>query len=234
MAFTLASVLACHSTHTTAQRAVPLHAAETDSISTARGRSLYTNVPARDASDSMLAARADQAMRAIDSLAAADTTLRSYVARLADGRFVRLTPAQDELPDSAEFSDVIVGARGKRVLAVVESPVSESGDWSIQTTHYFDSTGATVAVTHFSGFFAGCVDAKTDSSSGLHETVTSYFGARHRLVKRTFVREKFDGSALAPTDECSDRFQTGYDIYPSWDSLAAATHLRDFVRESHD
>ncbi len=61
-----------------------------------------------------------------------------------------------------------------------------------------------------------------------------YFGARHRLVKRTFVREKFDGSALAPTDEWSDRFQTGYDIYPSWDSLAAATHLRDFVRESHD
>ncbi|MDQ2930475.1 MAG: hypothetical protein M3Y05_06635 [Gemmatimonadota bacterium] len=53
-------------------------------------------------------------------------------------------------------------------------------------------------------------------------------------MKRTFVREKFDGSALAPTDEWSDRFQTGYDIYPSWDSLAAATHLRDFVRESHD
>jgi hypothetical protein len=111
--------------------------------------------------------------------------------------------------------------------------MSQSGDWNIQSTHYFDSTGTTTAVEREASFFNGCTLVKTDSTIGIRETVTSYFAPRHRLVKRTFVRTTFDDTTPAPVENCNESFRTTYPIYPTWDSLAVATGLGELLARMH-
>jgi hypothetical protein len=41
-------------------------------------------------------------------------------------------------------------------VALVAVPVSESGDWHNQYTHYFNDRRCTVAFERYSGFFNGC------------------------------------------------------------------------------
>lgn len=187
---------------------------------------------ARNAADSALAAQEERAALAIDAMAKANPSRTSIVAQLPDDLFVRVASA-NSLPDSAEGSFSITRDAGGRVVAVSDVPVSESGDWYMVSDHYFDSTGSTTVMRRRASFFNGCTLAKSDSSVRVSETVTSYFGAKHRLVRRTFVRTLFDGKTPAPTDNCNESFQIIYPMYPTLDSLLAATGLKSMVRETN-
>jgi hypothetical protein len=192
---------------------------------------LYTTVLPRNAQDSDLAFLAERRRDAVDSLVAANQHATILVTELPGRRFALMARAEDP-PDSADdvFS-MVRDARG-RVTSISEAPVSASGDWEIQLTHYFDTTGATTVVARRASFFNGCTSEKGDSTIGIDERVTSFFAPSHRLVKRTFVRTAFNNSP-APTTSCNDSFQTEYSIYPTWDSLSTATGLGAFLRKPH-
>lgn len=155
-----------------------------------------------------------------------------FVAELPDDLFVRIKMA-DTLPDSAVNSYAIVRDNAGRIVRVTVAPVSESGDWYMESSHYFDTTGSTIVVRRQASFFNGCTLPAGDSTVGVRETVSAYFDPKHRLLRRTFVRTLFDDTIPAPTDNCNESFQVVYPIYPTIDSLVAATGLATLVRTPH-
>lgn len=223
---------ACHSTQSAASRTAPPSTDRFDSANRAPAKALFAYVRARSAADSNLASQTERRSRAIDSLATADATRVMFLAELPDDLFVRLKMA-DTLPDSAVDSYAIVTDGASRIVRVTEVPVSESGDWYMESTHYFDTTGSTIVMRRHASFFNGCTLPASDSSVGVRETVSSYFGPKHRLVRRTFVRTLFNDTTPAPTDNCNESFQVVYPIYPTLDSLVAATGLAKLLTAPH-
>lgn len=147
---------------------------------------------------------------------------------LQSGRIVLQRDSSD-LPDSADVSYAVLRDNSGRILRVSASPLSESGDWLVTETHYFDSAGSTIVMEHYAGFFNGCSSEQADSTFGIKEKATSHFDPQHRLIRRSFVRTTFDESTPAPVKNCNRSFQDFYRIYPSWDSLAIATGLGNVV-----
>ena len=61
-----------------------------------------------------------------------------------------------EWPDEIKTTYNVLNDAGGMVIAVQESPFSESGDWGATMTHYFDEDGKTFAVTKWSSSFENC------------------------------------------------------------------------------
>ena len=233
LACAIAAAIACSPSSKAARQSGAPPSPSDDSSETAAARQLYTVVLPRTVSDSTSAAIAEKRRRIVDSLVAANLSAFIYVADLPGGQ-LEIVPKPADAPDSADDIFAVLRDDKGHVVYAAEGPVSQSGDWSIQSTHYFDTTGAIAVVERRASFFNGCTLAKSDSVVGLREIVTSYFAPRHRLVKRTFVRTMFNDSTPAPTADCNESFQTAYPIYPTWDSLAVATGLGDALRRAHD
>lgn len=207
-------------------------AQQRDSAERASALALFAPLSVRNAADAALAARDERVTLAVDAATKSHPTRTSLVAQLPDDVFVNIASA-DSLPDGAERIYAITRDAGDRIVVVSEVPVSQSGDWYMVSDHYFDSTGSTIVMRRRASFFNGCTLPKNDSTVGVSETVTSYFGAKHRLMRRTFVRTLFDGKTPAPTDDCNESFRIIYPIYPTLDSLVTATGLGSMVRATH-
>jgi hypothetical protein len=233
LACAIAAGLACAPSSKVVPQSGTLFSPSDDSNETAEAKRLYTVVLPRTSGDSTSVAIAERRRRAVDSLVAVDLSAFVYAAGLPGGG-LQIVPKPGDASDSAENIFAVLRDDGGHVVYAAEAPVSESGDWSIQSSHYFDTTGATVVIERRASFFNGCTLAKSDSTIGIREIVTSYFAPRHRLVKRTFVRTTFNDSTPAPTANCNESFQTAYPIYPTWDSLAAATGLDVALQRAHD
>ena len=196
-------------------------------------RALYTTVAARDARDSELVTAETRQRNSIDSLGERGSVRALLAYSFPDGRIFIQRDSTD-LPDSADMSYAILRDSAGRIRLVSASPLSESGDWLITETHYFDASGSTIVMERFASFFNGCTIEATDSTIGVKEKATSYFDPQHRLIRRTFVRTRFDESTPAPVKDCNRSFQDLYRIYPSWDSLSAATGLGRVLGSAHD
>lgn len=228
----VAASLSCSPTRKDVPRSEPSSAAAEDSNETALAPQLYEVVTPSTRVDSAAAAGAEDRSRIVDSLVARNHSTVIYAAGMP-GHQLELISNPDDAPDSADEIFAVLRDQRGRVEYAAESPVSQSGDWNIQSIHYFDTTGTTVVVERGASFFNGCTLANTDSTIGLRETVTSYFAPKHRLVKRTFVRTTFNDSTPAPKENCNESFRTAYSIYPNWDSLAVATGLGEMLRRTH-
>ena len=230
LACTVIVSISCAPKQPDARRPDSLQNAATDTSEFAARPELYTVVTPSTRGDSAAAAIAQQRVRAVDSLLGKKRSSLIYAAGWS-GHHLTIVPKPDDAPDSAEEIFAVLRDDQGHVAYAAESPVSQSGDWNIQSSHYFDSTGTTVMVQREASFFNGCTLAKSDSTVGVHETVASYFAPHDRLVKRTFVRTTFDDdSTPAPTENCNESFRTAYPIYPTWDSLAVATGLGTLLR----
>jgi|SRR5665213_141484 len=235
--FPLCCVLACHPVRTAPQHEAISVASPRASDSTHADSdstiALFTTVLARNAVDSELVSTETRQRGSIDSLGERrpENTVLAY--ELPGGR-VLLERDSTDFPDSAEMGFAILRNSTGRILRVSASPLSESGDWLVTETHYFDSVGSTIIMERYAGFFDGCSSEDMDSTVGIKETATSYFDPQHRLIRRSFVRTTFDESTPAPVKNCNHAFQVLYRIYPSWDSVATATGLGNIVRPTHD
>ena len=106
-----------------------------------------------------------------------------------------------------------------------QSPFSQSGDWNLDLSHYFDAHEVTFLVERQMSFFNGCWDDSTGKMVPIRETTTTYLDSTGRIVARDFVRSTFDDDPV-PTRRCNTTMRPPYRVYPSWDSLASATGLR--------
>jgi hypothetical protein len=235
--FALWCVLACHPVQPVPQSEAMTAAlpSATDSIQTDSdsASALYTTVLARDAVDSGLVSTENRQRKSIDSLSkhAPERTLLAY--GLPNGR-IMLQRDSSDLPDSSDVGYAVLRDNSGQIVRASASPLSESGDWLVTETHYFDSAGSTIVMERYASVFDGCTSEDGDSTVGIKEMATSYFDPQHRLIRRSFVRTTFNDSTPAPMKNCNRSFQVAYRIYPSWDSLATATGLERVVRPSHN
>jgi hypothetical protein len=124
------------------------------------------------------------------------------------------------VPDSTRWSlemevsyNLIRDLQGQ-VLAWIETPISQSGDWHNQVVHYFGSDGRTLAFRRSSSFFNGCPQPAREYS-------LTFLGPLADVIAREYTLSDFDG---APLDEsqCEFLYRFPYPVYRSWSELAPA------------
>lgn len=96
------------------------------------------------------------------------------------GRVVAVA-AGTEWPLETVTSYLVVRRGGGLPVALVATPVSESGDWHNEYIHYFNDRGRTVAFERYSGFFNGC-----PGGLGKERSVT-YYTPAGQIVARAVV-----------------------------------------------
>ena len=136
-------------------------------------------------------------------------------------RFARIQdkwiPVSDstDWPEGTETSLLIYRPPEQaRPAIIMVAPTSQSGDWSLEDTYFFDAAGNTVHLVHFFGSFADACDAKV-----VHETSRYWFATTSRLLAKTFrLTEGREGRDLDP-DRCRPPFTEAYDIAPTAKAL---------------
>ncbi len=192
----------------------------------------YAVMLPRDARDSALVAAARVARAAVDSQVHASPGSMILVAGLANGSMALVSPPGGWPESTAVSYDVFPDQRGQVRLAF-QTPFSQSGDWNLDLSHYFDAREATFLVERQMSFFNGCWDDSTGKMVPIRETTTTYLDSTGRIVARDFVRSTFDDDPV-PTRRCNTTMRPPYSVYPSWDSLASATGLaRVLARPAH-
>jgi hypothetical protein len=156
----------------------------------------------------------------VDSLAAQPGARQRSFA-IVWGRLISVRDST-EWPDEAEAEVLVLVDTAGRPLRHLEMPVSESGDWWLGLTHYFDERGRTSVfarnVRYFSGA-EGCGDGIADVR---RRTV---YGPDLRVVSSELRLE--DGTGQ-PLDEKACPVSTRYDEFfaddpqPTYDALVRA------------
>ena len=120
-----------------------------------------------------------------------------------------LMPFRDTiLPDETERSFNILRDSFRHIVAITESPYSQSGDWFLTLTHYFDNNGQTFAFERQSNFSnSGCTEGVA------YETKTEYYDADFKLIRKEYKLVNEKGKNLNK-DSCA--FMYDYDYKVSW------------------
>jgi hypothetical protein len=183
---------------------------------------------AHNASDSALVVQIRQSRQRMDAQFKLASKSLILAALMPDGHLVAVRD-NSHWPDSTQTSYVILTDTQGRVMLVDESPTSRSGDWFNTYTHYFDSSGNTVAMERQSSFFTSCWDQAGDSTVPIRETSLYYYDSSHRLVQKDYRLTTFDNTTTPPSKNCNTNYRYQYRISPSWKFLAAATGLEAFL-----
>jgi hypothetical protein len=132
-------------------------------------------------------------------------------------RLIRVQPGA-EWPDDAGDVFLVVQDEDRLPLALLEEPISCSGDWNNHYIHYFDANGRTVAFERYSGFFNGC-----DFGVAREMSVT-YYGPKGIVIAREYRLEDEKGDEHKDA-KCDFMYRYPYAIYKDWASAAAALGL---------
>ncbi len=137
--------------------------------------------------------------------------------RKEPGRIVRVANPQSWPDDTVTSYSLVVDER-RHVRLLQQSPVSFSGDWSLELTHVFDERGRTVAFERRSGFLnSGCSEVANERS------VAFFDGRGHRLA-REWRLENGDGRPLSPRG-CAFPYRHEYRILPDVRSALSRARL---------
>jgi hypothetical protein len=182
----------------------------------------HTDNEAHDTADAVRAEPDPQhpALRkqAVDTLLAHGRGHVSHYGRLADGDAV-VPLGSDDLPVGMTTTYQVLRDGADHVVLVIESPVSESGDWSIAVAHYFDAQGRTYAFERRAAFFNSlCTDGLA------HERSTRYYDHDGRELGSRHDLHDAAGHPLKRED-CEFPYDFPYTMYPSLAELAATTGL---------
>jgi len=130
----------------------------------------------------------------------------------------------DKWPDQEKIEytyNVVKDATGNIVM-VMAYPTSQSGDWDIGYTHYFDISGKVIAFERFTGFFnSGC--AGTDEAA--HERIVNYYNNNFKLIHKTYKLTNSKGKKLVKS-KCDFPYNfKDYKIYPDVAKCLAGYHI---------
>lgn len=119
-----------------------------------------------------------------------------------------ITIENGNFPDSVETTFNILKDSLGHVLTVSEFPYSESGDWSIALTHYFDKTGRTFAFERQTNFFNSfCTEGPA------YETETKFYDDDLNLIDEAYRLVDDKGNALQK-DSCQFPYNYEYKVSP--------------------
>jgi hypothetical protein len=112
------------------------------------------------------------------------------------------------LPDETETSFNIYRDSLQRIVAITESPYSQSGDWFLTLTHYFDNNGQTFAFERQTNFFnSGCTNGVA------YETKTDYYTDDFTLIGKDYKLVDEQGRNLKK-DSCTFLYEYDHKVLP--------------------
>ena len=126
----------------------------------------------------------------------------------------------DTVPESAITTYSILKDSIGKIVAITEFPTSESGDWFIALTHYFDKRGKTFAFERHTGFFNSiCTDGIA------YETKIEFYTVNFKLIGKTYelVDEK---NKPLKKDSCTFPYDYNYKVSADVDKYLKNNKLR--------
>lgn len=124
--------------------------------------------------------------RNIDTLFAQNTDKLIALVKLVDREELTIIH-NGNFPENVETTYNILKDSLGHIITVSEFPFSESGDWDITFTHYFEETGKTFAFERKTNFFNSvCTDGVA------FETKTEFYNSNFKSIEKTYklVNEK--------------------------------------------
>lgn len=105
---------------------------------------------------------------------------------------------------------------------IMAYPTSQSGDWDISYTHYFNTSGKIIAFERFTGFFnSGCVE--NDESA--HERIVNYYSYNFKVIGKTYNLTNHQGKKLTKS-KCAFPYDfKNYKIYPDATKCLVGYHI---------
>ena len=126
----------------------------------------------------------------------------------------------DTIPENAITSYSLLKDSLGKILAITEFPISESGDWFIAMTHYFDINGKTFAFERHTGFFNSiCTEGIA------YETKVEFYNINFKLIDKTYelVDEK---SKPLKKDSCTFPYDYKYKVSTNVDEYMKSNRLK--------
>ncbi|MBS7567108.1 hypothetical protein KHS38_22070 [Mucilaginibacter sp. Bleaf8] len=98
----------------------------------------------------------------------------------------------EQWPEQIEYTYNIIKNPSGKIVQILASPTSESGDWDICYIHYFNNSGRLIAFERRTNFFnSGC----TDNDEAVHETICSYYN-NHKVISKSYKLADNNGKNL--------------------------------------
>lgn len=124
-------------------------------------------------------------------------------------------------PDNVEITFNILKDSLGQIITVFEIPYSESGDWNIFLTHYFDKNGKTFAFERQTSFFNSiCTDGVA------YETKTEFYNSNFQLINKTYKLVDEENKTLQ-IDSCQFPYDYEYKVSASIDKYLQAKRIKN-------
>lgn len=120
--------------------------------------------------------------------------------------------------DSIECTYNVLTEKGK-VIMIMASPYSESGDWDMECTHYFKADGHTFAFEKQANAFALPDDGVA------YETTIDYFDPQFKCIKHIYKLVDKNGKGLDKS-YAFDRGSFNDKIYSTSGECLSAYHIK--------
>lgn len=155
----------------------------------------------------------------IDSLFIKDRDQVIVLARLAPkGKLVQVMT--DSVPENTETVFYMLKDSSGQIISISEIPESESGDWFIVSTHYFDQHGSTFAYDNQTNFFNSlCTDGIA------YETVTKFYNSNFQLIDSVYKLVDENNKSLQ-RDSCQFLYGVTFDVFPDCDAFLRASGIK--------
>lgn len=125
----------------------------------------------------------------------------------------------DEWPDDIEFTYNILRNIKGRVILVVQIPYSESGDWFISYSHYFDEQGKTFSFDKKTNVFSEEIEGGI-----AYEADTKYYDDHFNMIKQILTLKDKSGKAITKGQNI-DAYSYKYNIYPYLDKCLSGYNI---------
>ncbi len=125
-----------------------------------------------------------------------------------------------KFPEQVHTTFNILKDSSGNIITISEIPYSESGDWTIILTHYFDKTGKTFAHKRQADFFNSiCTDGVA------HEMRVEYYDSYGKLLEKiqTLMDDKKNP---LPKDSCQFPYEYEYRISKDLGKYVQSNHLK--------
>jgi hypothetical protein len=121
-----------------------------------------------------------------------------------------LIPYKDSiLPDETETSFYVLRDSLKHIVAITESPYSQSSDWFLTLTHYFDKNEHTFSFERQMNFFnSGCTEGVA------YETRIEFYNNELKPVRKEYKLVDEKGKDLTK-DSCELMYDNDYKVLPN-------------------
>jgi len=123
-------------------------------------------------------------------------------------------------PDEIEYTYNILRDTTGRIILVSQIPFSQSGDWFITYTHYFDEKGNTYAFRKQTNVFDSEVKGGV-----IYETLLRYYDVNFSILKKTYTLQDKGGKTIRNNGHV-DIYQYKYETYKNLDACLKGYHIK--------